>query len=110
VFRSWYLPEFLKVKALEFLEIRAHNAHAHHVLAHVSSCQDRSTRCHKHVSSHKSKTYLVDLHENEKIVAMEVHLVSRTDYSRDRFDNRITRQFFVISNRWSDGELCVKMD
>jgi hypothetical protein len=36
---------------------------------------------------------------------MEVHLVSRADYSRDGFDNRIPRQFFVVSNRRSDSEL-----
>jgi hypothetical protein len=31
--------------------------------------------------------------------------VSRADYSRDGFDNRIPRQFFVVSNRRSDCEL-----
>lgn len=42
--------------------------------------------------------YLVDLHENEQVVALQIHLVSRTNYSRDGPDNLIPGQFFIVSN------------
>jgi hypothetical protein len=42
--------------------------------------------------------YLVDLHENEQVVASQIHFVSGTNCSRDGLDNLIPGQLFIVSN------------
>jgi hypothetical protein len=50
-------------------------------------------------------TYLVNLHENKQVVAVEIHLVSGANSRRDRPDNLISRQLFVVADRRLDCEL-----
>ena len=49
--------------------------------------------------------YLVDLHENEQIVAVQIDLMTRSYCRCNRFDNVVPLEVFVIPDRWSNREL-----
>jgi hypothetical protein len=53
------------------------------------------------------QTYLVNLHDDEQVVPVQVNLVSRTNNGSHGLDDSISCQLFVVANRWPDGELCI---
>ena len=49
--------------------------------------------------------YLVDLHENEQIVPVQIDLMTWAYCCCNRFDNVVPLEVFVIPDRWSNCEL-----
>lgn len=74
-----------------------------HIFCKPSSAHSDRSRAFARLGARSA--YLIDLDDDEQIVAFEIDIVARPDKRRDELNDAVATQGIMVSQGWPNGEL-----